>query len=177
METAAEPEKIVMLQESKSLISKVISDLRNLSKSLGMEHLAHRGLAKTIAEDLTRISRSGVFVVDFTVNGEAYELTEQQELVIYRIFQESVNNILKHSNAKNLMVNIIYQPEHFEIMISDDGNGFDVDAAVQKNGMGLINIKNRAKMLGAQAIIQSNPGKGSSVSLTLDQIIPPHNNN
>lgn len=162
-----EAEKKESIHESKTLISKVITDLRDLSKSLGMDHLAHKGLIKTIAEDLNRLRKSGIFLISFNVEGSPYNLHEQHELIIYRIFQESIANIIKHSKAKNIDIRLDYRPELFNLMIVDDGIGFNPNAALNKSGSGLTNIKNRAKLLGAETTITSTPGNGCSISLSL----------
>jgi len=85
---------------------------------------------------------------------------------IYRIIQESVNNAIKHAEAKNININFDYNSQHLEVKIHDDGRGFDLDQT--KFGNGLNNMKKRAKRLNAELAIQSESEKGTTVTLTLN---------
>jgi|SRR6185312_1013076 len=162
-----ESEKQQKIKESRELISQVITDLRDLSKSLSYDHITSLGLSKTIEIEVERINKSGLIDIAFIPEGAPYSLGSQPELVLFRIFQEAVNNVLKHSGAKHFMVRLQYQPDLFNLTLEDDGSGFS-DLQAGKNGSGLKNIINRAALIGGSATINSSPGKGCSIIVTLN---------
>jgi signal transduction histidine kinase len=161
-------EKQLKINESRELISQAITDLRDLSKSLSFDHITQLGLIKTIEMEVERINKSNLIDVLLVTNGDSYSLGEQHELVLFRIFQETLNNALKHSGAKHFKISLQYKPDLFNLTLEDDGSGFSAEALENKSGSGLKNIENRAALIGGIAIIDSAPGKGCSVKVTLN---------
>jgi len=167
---ATREESLTMVNESRQLVAQAITDLRDLSKSLSFEHISQLGLVKTIGFEVERISKSKLVNVDLKVTGEAYPLGNQRELVLFRIFQEALNNVLKHSRAKRLSINLEYSGQLFTLTIADDGHGFSPDAPAS-GGSGLRNMMNRAALVGAVAVIDSAPGKGCCIKITIDPLL------
>jgi signal transduction histidine kinase len=161
----------VKLNDSRELISQTITDLRNLSKSLSFEHISTLGLVKTLEMEAERINKSGLINMDLVVEGEAYTLGEQRELVLFRIFQEAFNNALKHAAAANIKIGLYYNTQLFNLTIEDDGVGFQPELLTDKSGAGLRNMKNRAGLIGAEAVISSALHKGCSIKLSLDPLV------
>jgi len=155
------------ISENRELIAQTINDLRNLSKSLSFEHIAQLGLVKTIEIEVERINNSGLINAEIFITGEPCSLGEQRELVLFRIYQEALNNTLKHSGAKHLKINLQYSQLLFNLTLEDDGAGFSPDL-ISNRGSGLRNIENRAALIGAVAIINSLPGKGCCIKVTLN---------
>jgi signal transduction histidine kinase len=85
------------------------------------------------------------------VSGPPYSLGEQRELVLFRIFQESLNNALKYSHALNFSINLLYAEDLFNLTIADDGIGFSTEIPSKKSGAGLKNMESRAALIGAAA--------------------------
>ncbi len=158
------------INESRELLSQVISDLRDLSKSLSFDGIKATGLINTITFELERINKSGLLNAIIAVTGEPYTLDEQRELVLFRIVQEAVNNALKHANAQELTVLLSYSPNQFLLEINDNGDGFYTGILEKPIGSGLKNIQNRALLIGAEADISSTPGHGSIIKITLDPL-------
>ena len=157
---------------SKELIAKVIRDLRNLSKTLNTDNITELGLVRTVEYELELLKKASTYQVDLSFEGEEYRLEHKQELIIFRIFQEAIQNIIKHSHASHILVNFHYAPSHFELKISDDGAGFDtrLNGNHKKElvgGMGLRNIDNRARLIAADCSIESQPGKGTTIKIKL----------
>lgn len=156
------------IQNTKELVAKAIHDLRNLSKSLNTDLIKEIGLCEIIQREILVVSKTGQFETNFTLNGEPFRFDKQKELIIFRIFQELVNNIIKHANAKTINIQLQYQPQTFSLTISDDGNGFDT-SELQNNeqnfGLGLRNMHNRANLIGGTFQVTSAPGKGAMVQL------------
>lgn len=153
------------IRSSQELVTEVIKDLRNLSKSLSYEFIKEFGLADTIKSELDKISQSKTLEVNFLKNGKAFSFSDQFNLLIFRIFQESINNIIKHASASKLEVSLNYKNRFLELQIKDNGLGFDINEAKAKRGSGLINIQKRAKLLNATLDISSIQNQGSIISL------------
>jgi signal transduction histidine kinase len=165
-----ENEKQFKIDESRELVAQVINDLRNLSKSLSFEHIAELGLIKTIEIEAGRINTSGLLNIELIIEGDDFPLGEERELVLFRIFQEALNNTLKHAQAKHLKISLQYSKEIFNLILEDDGNGFGPNDLNNIGGSGLKNMQNRAALIGAVAIIDSLPGKGCSIKVTLNPL-------
>ena len=164
-EGADKQEKI---EASISLVGKAINDLRDLSRSMNGDKVADLGLQEAIENELKIIQNTGQFSTKVTVTGNPYKLKAQNEMVIFRIVQESLNNILKHSKAQNIGADIRYEPEIFKLMITDDGTGFDVSALEAGNtGIGLKNMESRAALIGAVFSIDSLEKNGTTVAIQL----------
>jgi signal transduction histidine kinase len=157
------------ISESRNLVAQVINDLRDLSKSLSYEHIIQLGLVQTMEIEAGRINKSGIIKIELSVGGDARNLGEERELVVFRIFQEALNNALKHSGAKLLKISLDYFDHLFNLTIQDNGVGFQADT-LSNSGSGLRNMVNRAALIGADAVIDSAPGKGCCIKITIDPL-------
>jgi two-component system NarL family sensor kinase len=160
------------VQNSKEMLHKVIRDMADLTKSLHTDRIADIGLSEAINFDLASIRRAGILKINFDTQGEEFHFPDQKSIFIFRMYQEMMNNIIKHSQATHVNVSLIYSGDDtFVLKIQDDGVGFDVQ--VKKNsgsgssGLGLKSMRNRAKMIGADLDIQSEAGKGTDISVTV----------
>jgi signal transduction histidine kinase len=166
--TPDEQQRTEKIAESRELVSQAITDLRDLSKSLSLDHITRQGLVKTIEAEAARLTKSGVIKADLATTGEIIPLGEQRELVLFRIFQESINNALKHANATDFKIVLQYIPEMFTLTLEDNGSGFSPAAASKGGGSGLKNIENRAALIGAVAEITSAPDRGCRIKVSLN---------
>ena len=156
------------IRENRELVAQVITDLRDLSKSLSYEHIINLGLVETIEIESQKVNKSDIIKLSLLIEGEVYLLGSQCELVLFRIFQEALNNTLKHSGAKHFKITLQYHPEIFNLTLEDDGNGFSAGSFNKGNGLGLRNMENRAMLIGAVATIDSRPGKGCNIKISLN---------
>ncbi|MCO5950965.1 sensor histidine kinase [Mucilaginibacter flavidus] len=168
VEESAQQTKI---NENRDLVAQVITDLRDLSKSLSFEHITKLGLVKTIENEVDKLNKSGLVDAELIITGDIYPMGEQRELVLFRIFQEAVNNTIKHSGASHLKISLQYIPEMFNLTIEDDGVGFSANSLDHSRGSGLMNIENRATVIGAVASISSSRGDGCSVNVNLNPLL------
>ncbi|MDB5132287.1 MAG: sensor histidine kinase [Mucilaginibacter sp.] len=164
----AEPEKQQKVNNSRELLSQTINDLRNLSKSLSFEYIAVNGLVKTIETEVERVNNSGLLHLSISIEGASYSLGAQRELVLFRIFQEALNNTLKHGSAEHLKISLHYFDQLFNLTLEDDGAGFSTELSENQSGSGLKNMENRAALIGAVATIKSSPGNGCRIKVTLN---------
>jgi signal transduction histidine kinase len=100
------------------------------------------------------------------VNGIPPHLSNEQQLTIFRIMQECLTNIVKHAKASRVQVNVDCQKNGLQMHIKDDGIGFNL-SQTPRNHYGLINIKERARKVGGTVEIQSSPGEGTHVDLSI----------
>ncbi|MEO7922469.1 MAG: ATP-binding protein [Chitinophagaceae bacterium] len=145
------------------LITKSIVELRDISKSLDADIIIQHGLLKAIDEEVCRIRQVGLFTVHYQVNGIPVYMETQKELIIFRIIQESFNNIIKHAHAGNATLILHYYPEILTILVSDDGRGFDSALTETNKQSGLKNIETRIKILKGLLDIRSRVGKGTDL--------------
>jgi signal transduction histidine kinase len=106
------------------------------------------------------------------VSGEEFQLPEQKAIFLFRMFQEMLNNILKHSRAKQVMVRVRYlEDDTFALEVEDNGIGFNViekqQSVSSSRGVGLKSMHNRAHLMGAEINISSEEGKGTLVLVKL----------
>jgi len=153
------------------LISKSIVDLRNLSKTLDPENIMNASLRECLQFELALLERVGAYQTHFHVSGQEVHIDASRQLLIYRIVQESINNIIKHAKASRVAIFLAYQGDGLHIRIDDDGVGFGSklheDAWDLTHGSGLRNMKNRAKFIGGEVTILAGSPTGTSVNLTV----------
>lgn len=156
---------------TKEIISKTIADLRDLSRGLNTDYIADMGLQKAIEYEFGLISRSSSIITELHTEGSAYRLDKQKELILFRIIQELLNNTIKHAAATSIKAMITYNPDEFILSIRDDGKGFVIKDTENKDvsgtGLGLRNMNNRAKLIGASFTMNSKPGTGTEVRIIL----------
>ncbi len=157
------------INDTKQLVSKAINDLRDLSRSLHGEKITELGIQESVTNEMRILENTGLYQTSLQVLGNKYKLSPQKEMVLFRIVQESINNAIKHAHAKKMEVILEYEPAVFRMQIKDDGDGFDA-AALQEadTGIGLKNMKDRARLIGGKLNITSTPGKGTLICVEID---------
>lgn len=159
--------KELKIKNAAQLVGKAINDLRDLSRSMNGDKVADLGLKDAIDNELKIVKNTEVFDTELIVTGNPFKLLPQNEMVLFRIVQESIHNTVKHSKAKLLRVTLDHTEGLLRIAVQDDGKGFDADKLeASETGIGLKNMKNRASLIGARFSIQSFPG-GTSVFIEL----------
>lgn len=157
----SEKEELVELNE---LLRECIQDIRNLSKTLITEQVIHFGLIESLEREINKIQKLRLLKIELITQKHDIDIMPKHGLILFRIIQESINNILKHSRAKNVSINIEDDYEKLDILISDNGKGFNIN--LKKDGSGLKNMELRAKIIHADFSIQSEPDKGTQTSIT-----------
>ena len=156
------------LEQSIQLLSKSIAELSDISKGLNSDVIIQQGLLEALENEMRRIRQTGLFGIDFSLTGNPVYMDAQKELIIFRVIQEAFNNIIKHSGAKKATLRLDYNAGKLHIKITDDGKGFDTESAGSDHRIaGLKNMKTRTKMLEGDITIHSQPGTGTSLSITI----------
>ena len=149
------------------LTGRSIKEMRLLGKLLQGDQLIGMGLDEAIRYEISWIERSGQYQVNYTHDEEMLEVNNpDKDLIIFRILQEVLNNIIKHSLATQINIKLEYKTGTVQLQIVDNGTGFNMDALpAEKRGMGLQNIQKRAGIIGGEARIQSKPGEGTCIDI------------
>lgn len=163
------------IADSKKLVSKAIQDLRDLSKSMNTDNIEALGLVRAVEYEVDMIRKAG-FKTELNVEGSKIRLEPQKELILFRIIQEVTNNIIKHAEAASIEISIAYTESELKIEVKDDGKGFDLSPLNENSsafGLGIRNMHSRAKLINADFNMNSEMGKGTTVSL----MVPLNNHN
>lgn len=157
------------IKQTNEIISQSINDLRALTKSLDGDFVHDFGLEESISHELQRIRKTKRFETEISVLGTKRKLGYEIEIVLFRIVQEVLNNALKHSKAKNIDIILHYFPTAFELIVKDNGKGFDLQNIKPENinssGAGLRNMQRRMELIGGKCTINSAIGEGTEVHL------------
>lgn len=159
--------------ETKSLAKQLLSELKALSVSLNTDLIMHIGFQKALSNELDRISKIIKCASEITILGTEYRLQPADEIILFRLCQEVLNNIIKYAKATVVNVLIEYSDDRMLLEITDNGIGFDIDMALQlsakKESTGLLNIKKRARLINAEFSIDSAENKGTLVKIVIPQ--------
>ncbi len=151
------------LQNIKELVNKSLNEIRLLSKIMNGDVSVNTNFIDAISEDLDRIKAFKKIKCELNVFGEVQKIDKEHETMVYRILQEAISNILRHSGSETITVEIIFTKNNCNISVIDSGKGFNLDNYA--NGSGLVNIKTRAKLLGAKFSIASNNKLGTNLMI------------
>lgn len=159
------------IKTSQQLIGKAIQDLRDLSRSLNTDYVEEMGLVRSIEYELELLQKTGSIETELNIEGRMVKFDKQKELILFRIVQEAIHNIMKHADAKKITAAIHFTNDAMQIVIKDNGKGFDLsplnDAGNQSFGLGLRNMNSRATLIGALFSVNSTIGNGTEVVLQL----------
>lgn len=154
-----------IILEIADVITESLSDLRNLSRSLSLDFISNNGFVKAVENEIEKLNKSRLFKFKLIVQGDSQFLELDTELILFRIIQESLNNIVKHANAKQICIKLHYSHNLLLINIEDDGIGFDTEKKYQ--GSGLNNIFKRAQSIGGSASFTSSIQNGTIVQINI----------
>jgi signal transduction histidine kinase/ligand-binding sensor domain-containing protein len=158
------------MNEISQTASQVIEEVRAIAHDLRPYQLDRLGLTKAIESIFKKVADSSDIKFRTMIDPIDGLFSKESEINIYRIVQESVNNIVKHSGATEAHVTIERDSRGVQLRIEDNGKGFNPEAASGesgKRGFGLTGISERARMLGGKQIIQSSPGEGTIITLKI----------
>ncbi len=149
------------------LLNKTITSAGNLAQSLRPGFLDDFGIITAIEIEAQEFSaRSGVSCT-IIKSEEAIDLPEAATISLFRIFQETLNNIMKHAQAKNVQIEIVKGEDHLELVILDDGVGFTEEARNKPRSFGLRGIHERVAHLGGTVKIASKPNGGTQIAICI----------
>jgi two-component system NarL family sensor kinase len=151
------------------LTAKSIQEMRLLGKLLQGDQLVGLGLHEAIRYQINWLERSGQYEISYNQESEMpAENNPNTDLILFRILQEILNNIIKHARATHIEIRLEYSGRELTLQIDDNGIGFDLDNLhTGSAGMGLHNIQKRAEIVGGRVNIESKAGRGTSIALII----------
>jgi PAS domain S-box-containing protein len=141
--------------------SELATSIHKLSHELHSSRLRYLGLASALKELCDKLASQHAVHIDLNVECGAERLPEQVELCLYRVAQEALNNVIKHSNASTAAINVCCCKDSVALTVSDDGMGFETN--LPPAGIGLTSMRERLRMLGGELTIRSSPDWGSEI--------------
>jgi signal transduction histidine kinase len=164
------------LEDSMSLIERVLQQIRTLSLNLRPVLLDDLGLAPALRWLVSRQSERAGFGATFHADGVDERFASDIETTCFRAVQEAITNIVRYAQAQHVTVELLKHGAELCVRIRDDGVGFDVATALQRaahgHSMGLLSMQERALLLGGQMRIESAPGHGAMIELCLPLVLP-----
>jgi signal transduction histidine kinase len=160
-----DPQREPTLSSLQQTLSATQQEVRTLSRTLNSDYISRNGIIHSIQLEMDRLKRIGKFDLSWEYDEVIPTLSKEQQVMAFRIFQEIINNALKHSGAKTLSISV--KGEHgFMMEIKDDGKGFNYEkTSASSAANGLEHIKRRAELAGMSCIISSSPGQGCSYTI------------
>ncbi|MEP7144773.1 MAG: ATP-binding protein [Ferruginibacter sp.] len=155
---------IMQVTDSAIIISEVINDLSDIARSMSSEIILNNGLVKGVEFEVAQLRKSGIYEIDLAINGNPVFFDSKKELIVFRIIQESLHNIMKHAEASNIHICLHYNATQLCLTIKDNGKGFVRD--VKNEGSGLINIRRRTSLLEGDFSISSDK-EGTRLNITI----------
>ncbi len=159
------PEQQHTLEPLTESLGRLSESIRGISHSLNNQLLTKQNLLKAIDAEILRIQKSAPFIIEYTLRAKK-AFSTNEKIVIYRIFQEIMNNVLKHSNATKVEITTQTNPS-FSLTIRDNGKGFDYNATNGSTAsIGLQNMINRAAIIDYSITITSAQNEGTTIVLS-----------
>jgi PAS domain S-box-containing protein len=163
--------RMTMLEELREGLQETAEGVRRIARGLRPPALEDAGVVTALQAHIRNLFEDQDISSSFDAGVVDQYLDEDAKLVLYRVIQEALSNVLRHSGASS--VNVTIQPEEAFIVavVEDDGSGFDARATPDEGGLGLVGMKERAASAGGTVRIDSRPGKGTRVRLSIPQTV------
>ena len=157
------------IENSLTLVNKSIKELRELAKLLHGEQLVENGIGHAIDQEISWLNKSGAY--QLKVDNALVDLTlssPDKDLIILRLLQEIINNIIKHAKATYIQIDSYHNDGALHLNVKENGVGFNAEEIkAKKSGMGLNSIYKRIEMINGKLILNSAPGEGTSISIEI----------
>jgi len=161
-----EPDKTTgLLDELKLCSDRLVDEVRRISNDLMPAQLTQFGIVPALRQHCDEVSRLSSIDVSFETTGNFEIMRRKVKIYLFRIIQEALNNIVKHSGSRSAGVEIVQTRENIFVSISDTGQGFNTEKACPGNGLN--NMRERALLLGGSFSITSLPGKGTTIEIQI----------
>jgi two-component system, NarL family, sensor histidine kinase UhpB len=158
------PELRDQLEETKGVANQAMRELLSLARQLRPTALDDLGLAAALEGQVEQMQEAGL-AATLDIDDDLPGLPDDVQLVVYRVAQEALANAARHSGAGRIEVRLRCLAEAVELTVCDDGEGFAFDRA--EHGLGIAGMRERALLVGGELTIESRPGQGTTVRLTV----------
>lgn len=165
------PEAKRQMEEVLVMLLRTVDDIRRLSYGLGSRILDNAGLLPALRWLADQVSNQSGVRVEVRVNGREHRLPPELELVLFRVVQEVLRNVVTHSKASLAVVTLDFLSSEFQVTVEDNGCGFSVPERlgdlVSRGKLGLARIEQEVRLLGGVFDLRSTPGKGTVVKIQI----------
>jgi PAS domain S-box-containing protein len=138
-------------------------DIQGISRRLHTSRIKYLGLAAAARSLCEEVSGHGPLTIEYVEDGVPATLAERVAVNLFRVLQEALSNVVKHSGARHCRVTLRGAADQLMLEVVDEGRGFDGGAASQRHGLGLISMQERLKLVGGEVVIESRLGRGTTV--------------
>lgn len=145
-----------------------IGELRHIARNMMPEALLRFGLVDALQDYCDHVGASSALSVHFQAFGMNERLDQQTEVILFRIVQELLNNVVKHSGASTVLVQLLRDGNRLSLTVEDNGKGFDTKKLETAPGVGWLNIRSRVSYLDGRLDLRSEPGQGTSVTVDME---------
>ena len=159
------PDNMAVFERSLDMIDASIRELRRVAHNMMPEMLTKFGLDEALKEYCNILNGTGLLKVKYQSLGMEARLDKSLEIIVYRIIQELLNNIIKHASASEAFVQLVRETKRLNVVVEDNGKGFDTAILEKNKGAGWMNIRSRVDYLKGQLDIHSEAGKGTLVNI------------
>ena len=159
------PDNMAVFERSLNMLDTSIKELRRVAHNMMPEMLTKFGLDEAMKEYCNTVNATKLLAVKYQSIGMDTRLDKATEIFIYRIVQELLNNILKHAVASEAFIQLIRDGDRLNIVVEDNGKGFDTAILENSKGAGWANIRSRVEYLKGRVDVHSEPGKGTLVNI------------
>lgn len=160
---AAPPELAAELADTKKLAGQAMEELLQLARQLRPTALDDHGVVPAIQDQVRRFQAQHGVEARLDVSGAIDQIGDDQQLVLYRVTQEALNNVARHAGASQVVVTLARHDGRVSLAVTDDGSGFDPGAA--RGGLGLDGMAERARLVGGELTVRAGPRGGTRVEL------------
>ena len=161
----AEEDKL--LQQTDNLIDEAYQQVRKIAHAKNAGVKAQEGLLPAVKNFASKVSASNKLVIEVEEHGMDKRLENTLEITIFRIIQELITNVIKHSEAQEAVIHLTHHDNMINIMVEDDGRGFNVSEVDYKEGMGIYSIQKRVEYLDGTVDVESVLQKGTTVIINI----------
>jgi signal transduction histidine kinase len=154
-----------------SRLAALDAGLRAIVRSARSTSVLEQPLESVLRNEVDALTRACAIETEFSVDGDVSDLTASQKIALFRVVQESLSNVRKHSGATKADVRLRSAARHVTLVITDNGNGFE-GGTMRTDRLGLIGVAERVRLLGGDVEIDGRPGAGARVRATLPRWLP-----
>lgn len=154
------------LMSAKWLLEKTIDGFHDLQKSLAHNVIRRDGFIAVLRNQIEQLIKTNHYIITFDVSGEYNMQDEHREVILLRIFQEALSNIIRHSGATEVNVLLDCTSSATVLKVQDNGKGFRLAEGIDNTG-GIMNMYMRSEFIGADCLVLSQQGTGTTVEIVI----------
>ena len=158
--------RVEVIDKCRQHVTYAIQEIRNLSRSLVLPENGNDSILENIAVLVNNLQQSSGLNIHTRINGDVFRLLDKkQQVSIYRIIEEQLQNAVKHAHATHVNIHVWHDEQHIRLLLYDNGQGFDMSK--QRRGIGLNNISSRVTSMEGELEIVSAPGEGCELRISI----------